>query len=107
MDDSSRQIDQDNKVPKNIFILPQQTDFLSGSTADEEPLVDGAIDGGRGEILVGGEGRKLVRGNTAAGVLDSDVGGGDTAGGSLAGDETLPGFVALTDDVHGVAVVIC
>lgn len=79
---------------------------LSGSTADEEPLVDGAIDGSRGKLLVGGERRKLVRGNTAAGVLDSNVGSGNTAGGSLAGDETLPGLVALTDDVHGVPIVM-
>ena len=78
---------------------------LSGSTADEEPLVDGAINGSRGKLLVGGERRKLVRGNTAVGVLDRDVGGRDTTGGSLAGDETLPGLVALTDDVHGVPIV--
>ena len=78
--------------------------LLSGSTADEEPLVNGAIDGSRGELLVGGERRKLVRGNTAGGVLDSDVGGGNTTGGGLASDETLPSLVALTDDVHGVPV---
>lgn len=47
---------------------------LCGSTADEEPLVDRAVDGSRGNLLVGGQRRQLVRGNTARGVADSQVG---------------------------------
>ncbi len=31
----------------------------------------------------------------------------DAAGGGLASNELLPGLVALTDDIHGVAVSSC
>lgn len=47
---------------------------LSGSTRDEEPLVNAWIDRSRSKVLVGWDGRKLAGVNTAVGVLDGDVG---------------------------------
>ena len=38
---------------------------LDGSTADEEPLVDGGVDLLGGQLLVGGEGRQLVGSDAA------------------------------------------
>jgi hypothetical protein len=47
---------------------------LVGSAGDEEPLVNAWIDWRRGKVLVGWNGRKLVRVDTAWGVLDREVG---------------------------------
>jgi hypothetical protein len=47
---------------------------LSRGTADEEPLVNGSINLLGGELLVGGQRRKLVGGDARRRVLDSDVG---------------------------------
>ncbi|KAB8302449.1 hypothetical protein EYC80_005859 [Monilinia laxa] len=47
---------------------------LSGSTRDEEPLVNAWVDRSRSKVLVGWDGRKLAGFNTAVGVLDGDVG---------------------------------
>lgn len=47
---------------------------LGRGTADEEPLVDGAVDLLGGKLLVGGEGRQLRGADAAVGVLNSDVG---------------------------------
>jgi hypothetical protein len=79
---------------------------LSRGTADEEPLVDGSIDLLGGDILVGRQRGELVRGDARRRVLDSDVGGGDTASRGLASDETLPGLSTLADDVKSVALVL-
>jgi len=81
-------------------------EHLSRGTADEEPLVDGSIDLLGGDILVGGQRGELVRGDARRRVLDSDVGGGDTASRGLASDETLPGLSTLADDVKSVALVL-
>jgi hypothetical protein len=55
---------------------------------------------------VRGQRWKLVGSNAAGRVADSHVGGGDTTGLDLAGDEALPGLSTLTDDIHGVALVL-
>jgi hypothetical protein len=81
-------------------------EHLSRGTADEEPLVDGSIDLLGGDILVGRQRGELVRGDARRRVLDSDVGGGDTASRGLASDETLPGLSTLADDVKSVALVL-
>jgi hypothetical protein len=49
---------------------------LSGGTADEEPLVNGAVNLLGGKLLVGGQRRQLVRRNAGRRLLDSDVGAG-------------------------------
>ena len=46
----------------------------SRRAADEEPLVDGRVDLLRGKVLVRGQRGELLRGDTAGGVRDSDVG---------------------------------
>lgn len=46
---------------------------LVGSTGDEEPLVDAWVDWCRGEVLIEWNGRKLVRVDTAWGMLDGKV----------------------------------
>lgn len=79
----------------------------SRSTANEEPLVNAGVDGSRGELLVLGQGGELIRGDAALGVGNGEVGGGDATGGGLAGDEFLPGLVALVNDVHGVPLAHC
>lgn len=47
---------------------------LRGSTADEEPLVYGAVDLLGGEVLVGGDGGQLVGADAAGGVGHGQVG---------------------------------
>lgn len=47
---------------------------LSRGTADEEPLVNGAVNLLGGDLLVGGQRRELVRRNAGRRLLDSDVG---------------------------------
>merc|ERR1712000_163459 len=79
---------------------------LSRSTADEEPLVNGAVNLLGGDLLVGGQRRELVRGDTGRRMLDSDVGGRDATGGSLASDEAFPSLSALADNVKSVALVL-
>lgn len=96
---------------------------LRRCATNEEPLVDGAVDFGGREVLVGGKGRKLVGSEAARRVGDGDVGTGrvstgirrsllrlalenshgDTVGRRLAGDETLPGIGALANHFHGVS----
>lgn len=49
---------------------------LSRGTADEEPLVDGAVNLLRGELLVGRELRQLVGADTAGRLADGGVGAG-------------------------------
>jgi hypothetical protein len=62
-------------LPKPHALLPSR--YLVGSTGDEEPLVNAWIDWGRGNVLVGWNGRELVRVDTAGGVLDHKVGAAD------------------------------
>jgi hypothetical protein len=88
------------------FLYKMVYKHLSRGTADEEPLVNGSINLLGGELLVSGQRRKLVGGNARRRVLDSDVGGGNTASGGLASDETLPGLTALADNIKSVALVL-
>ena len=101
-----------------------QRPCLCRGTADEEPLVNGAVDLLRGQLLVGRQGRQLLGSDAAGRVGGSQVGTrrgqgqltcsfvhirsgcylrGDVAGLGLAGDQLLPSLGALTDHVHGVA----
>ena len=102
-------------------ILTRPTMRLSRGAADEEPLVNGAVNLGRGKILVGRKLRQLIRADAAGGVLGRGVGASEVsteglwvcgggmdsqsnaARGSLAGNQALPGLGALADNVHGVA----
>jgi hypothetical protein len=59
---------------RRIFSFAALYMHLSGSTADEEPLVDGAVDLGGGKVLVGGERGKAVGVDAGVGLLDIDVG---------------------------------
>ncbi len=47
---------------------------LVGSTGDKEPLVNAWVNWCRGQVLVGWDGRKLVRVDSAWRVLNSKVG---------------------------------
>lgn len=95
--------------------------ILDSSTGDEEPLVDAAIDRGRGKVLALGDAGKLALVNTVRRALVGDVGPvvgisivsmafltvqdnlqADLAAGGLASDELLPGVGALADDLSGV-----
>ena len=96
---------------------------LVGSTRDEEPLVNAWVDWCRGKILVGWNGRKLVRVDTAWRVLDGKVGTVNMSDGTnvqhglvinshrdiawlgLASDELLPSLSTLTDNISGVPVI--
>lgn len=60
--------------PKGGIRFLERQGYLSGSAADEEPLVDGGIDGRRGELLVLGQGRQLVGRDAAGRVADRQVG---------------------------------
>lgn len=53
-----------------------QAPKLSGSTAYEKPLVDGAVNLAGGEFLVGRQRRQLVRRQAVGGVCNSGVGAG-------------------------------
>lgn len=97
----------------------------SRGTGDVEPLVNGRVDRGRGLLLALGdaEGGGL---DAVVAVGDRDVGAAysvsqwltrrmgfsfqnvqvDVTLGGLAGDELLPRLGALTDDVHGVLLVL-
>lgn len=97
--------------------------YLSRGTADEEPLVNGGVNLLRSKLLVSRQRWKGALVNAGRGVLDSGVGPNamlvscdkrtawfpwensrrDTAGGSLASDQAIPGLTALADNVHGVA----
>lgn len=100
---------------------------LSRSTADEEPLVDGSVDLRGGKLLVRRQRRQGLSRDTAGGVLNGRVGAKkkvsradhllsygqleldlrrDAARLGLAGNEALPGLTTLTNDVHGVAVIL-
>jgi hypothetical protein len=61
-----------NNAPEIACIPSRPT--LVGSTGDEEPLVNARVNWCRGKVLVGWDSRKLVRGDTAWGVLDGKVG---------------------------------
>jgi hypothetical protein len=56
--------------------------------------------------LVRGQRGELLGSDTAGRVGDSDVGGRDATGLGLAGDQALPSLSALTDDIHGVLLVL-
>lgn len=47
---------------------------LSRGAADEEPLVNGGVDGGSGQLLVLGQGRQLLGGDAAGRLADGEVG---------------------------------
>lgn len=47
---------------------------LHSSTRDEEPLVNGAINGSRGEVLALGDGSELGGVGAVSGVLESGAG---------------------------------
>lgn len=79
---------------------------LVGSARDEEPLVDGWVDWGWGQLLVGWDVWELLWGDAGWGVLDGNVGQGDLSWSGLAGDELLPCLGALTDNIHGVLLVL-
>jgi len=78
----------------------------SGSSGDEEPLVNAWVDGSRKTVFVLCNRSKLVRGDAAVGVLDSQVGSGNTTSISLAGNESLPSLCTLTYNVSGVLLVL-
>jgi len=71
---------------------------------DEEPLVNGRVDGCRCVILASGDVER-VRINTVGRVRHRDIGQRDAGPVTLAQDEALPGFGALTHNVHGVLLV--
>jgi len=78
---------------------------LSGSTRDEEPLVDAWVNWGRSKVLVFGNRRKLIRADTTWRVLDAQIGDGDVTGLGLASYQSFPSFGALTDDIGSVFLV--
>lgn len=66
-------------LPKSHAFLPIR--HLVGGTGDEEPLVNAWVNWRRGEVLVGWDRRKLVRVDTAWGVLDGKIGSINTSEG--------------------------
>lgn len=79
---------------------------LSRGTADEEPLVNRAVNLLSRELLVGRKRRQLVGAKAVDGLRNVGVGNGNTVGRGLAGDETLPSLGALTDNIHGVLPIL-
>lgn len=57
-----------------IYLNMASSAHLSGGTADEEPLVNGGVDLLSRDLLVGRQGRKLVRADAGGRLRDSDVG---------------------------------
>lgn len=82
------------------FSLPDpRTSSLRGSTADEKPLVDRAVDLLGREFLIGGQGRQLLRFDAARRVGHGQVGRRDAAGLRLAGDQSFPSLTAFANDI--------
>jgi len=79
---------------------------LSSGSRDEEPLVNAWVNWCWGEVLVLRDRWKLIRGDTAWGLLDGKVGSGDFTGGSLSSDELLPSLSTLTNDIGSVLLVL-
>lgn len=91
-----------------ILVLLKATGIqdLHGSTGDEEPLVDGAVNRGRGQVLALRNGSDLANVGGGNGVLGLGSGDGDVTGGDLASDELLPSVGTLLDDIVGVLLVL-
>jgi len=82
--------------------------FLSlrrGRSGDVKPLVDAGIDGCGSLVLALGD-VKLRSIGTLGGVGDGGVDEAEVLLGGLAGGKLLPGLGALTDNVHGVLLVL-
>lgn len=60
--------------PSNSQSVFKHHAFLGRGTADEEPLVDRAVDRSRGEVLVRGQRRQLRDAHLAGRVVDREVG---------------------------------
>jgi len=88
-----------------LAVLCNPRRLAGGGTRDVEPLVDAGIDRGRGLVLARGD---VERGGVGlvGGVRDSGVGKGNVVFGGLASNELLPGLGTLTDNVHGVLLVL-
>jgi hypothetical protein len=88
-----------------LAVLCDSRCLAGGGTRDVEPLVDAGIDRGRGLVLARGD---VQRGGVGlvGGVRDGGVGKSDVVLGGLASNELLPSLGALTDNVHGVLLVL-
>ena len=89
-----------------VFLIARGIQNLHGSTGDEEPLVDGTVDRGRGQVLALGNGGNLAgigRGDRGLSLGSSE---GNVTSGGLAGDELLPSIGTLVDDIGGVLLVL-
>jgi len=89
-----------------VFLKARGIQNLHGGTGDEEPLVDGTVDRGRGQVLALGNGGNLA----SIGGVDRglSLGGseGNVTSSGLAGDELLPSIGTLVDDIGGVLLVL-
>ena len=89
-----------------VFLIARGIQNLHGSTGDEEPLVDGTVNRGRGQVLALGNGGNLAgigRGDRGLSLGSSE---GNVTSGGLAGDELLPSISTLVDDIGGVLLVL-
>lgn len=78
---------------------------LNGSTGNEEPLVNAGVNRSR-SLVVTLRDVELAGVGAVVGVRDSGVGEVNVTLVGLASDELLPGLGALSDDVHGVLLVL-
>jgi hypothetical protein len=96
-----------NNLPTEplIAVFGHARRLAGGGTGDVEPLVDAGVNGGRRLLLARGDiegaGVSLV-----GRVSEGGVGEREVVLGSLAGNELLPSLGALTDNVHGVLLVL-
>lgn len=74
-------------------------------TGDVEPLVDAGVDGSGALVLTSGDVQGAGIGLVGR-VGEGGVGEREVVLGSLASNELLPGLGALTDNVHGVLLVL-
>jgi len=89
-----------------IFEIFLDGENSSSSTRDEEPLVNAWVNRSSRLILMLADRLKLVRGDLAVGVLDSQVGSRNFSSISLAGNESLPCLCTFTDNVSSILLVL-
>jgi hypothetical protein len=90
---------------KVLAVLCDSRRLAGGGTRDVEPLVDAGIDRGRGLVLARGDVERSGVGLVGR-VRDGGIGESDVVLGGLASNELLPSLGALTDNVHGVLLVL-
>lgn len=61
----------------NFGILGHQIQHLDSSTGDEEPLVNGAVNGSRSQVLAAGDGGQLGLVSVVGRALELGVGTGE------------------------------